>query len=76
MQNTYLVEFEKYKNCPLPEVGVIWNHPREMTSKGKIQYRVLSYTDTHGEVETVHSGRVQSKTLHWIRKLFNSGIAG
>lgn len=81
--NNYKEEYEKYKNSPLPEIGQIFNHPtqkRGTFSSIPIKYRVVEWlyeqTDNSdricaGNVETVHSGHKNEKTLHWIRKMYN-----
>lgn len=63
----YLIEFEKYKDVPLPTVGDILRSKSEPLHK-KITYRVDEVTEDSIILTTIHSGRQQSKTHHWVRK--------
>ena len=71
--NNYLEEYDKYKDCKLPELNEIFNHPTQKHgSLGQpIQYQVLEYKDDKGTVETIHSKWKVERTLHWIRKTYN-----
>ena len=73
--NKYLEEFEKYKDCPIPEVDEVFNHPTQARgpfSQLPIQYSVTEYIDgNYGTVMTLHSGRKVKRTIHWIRKMYN-----
>lgn len=70
--NTYLQEYEKYKDCNTPELNEIFIHPTQRRGDQiAIEYRVIKYSATTGIVETVHSKRQAERTLHWIRKMYN-----
>lgn len=82
MKNKYLEVYEKFKDYQLPEIGVIFDHPTEsrppeqghQVTRRPIQYKVVSYCDSEGLVETVHSGWQTLRSLHWIRKHYNTPI--
>lgn len=54
-------------NEPYPDIGVEFKLSSSPWYK-PIIIKVESYTDTHGNVLTVHSGKVNTKTKHWIKK--------
>lgn len=68
-KNPYQEEFEKYKDCPLPEINEEWKLPTSPWYK-PIMVKVTSYDGDYGEILTIHSNQKQKKTLHWLRKTF------
>lgn len=63
---------EKYKNYQLPLLNEAFRHPSQYRGDHlPIEYRVLEYKEGVGIVETLHSGWMNEKTLHWIRKMYN-----
>ena len=72
VKNKYQEEFDKYKDCPLPEIGEVFRHPSQYRGDMlPIEYRVIEYKNEKAVVETVHSKWKQEKTLHWVRKMYN-----
>lgn len=56
---------------PMPDIGMDWKMPGQGPLREKVIYlRVLSYYDGFADVLTVHSGRINKKTEHYVRKTF------
>lgn len=70
--NTYQQVFEKFKTYQLPPIGKEFDSGLKTGTGIHIKYTVLEYKDGYGSIQTVHSGRIEKKTEHWIRKTYNT----
>jgi len=60
MKEKYLIEFEKYKHIEV--------YPGNYINKNKIEFRIISINEDKAEVQTIKSGMIKTRTLHWCRK--------
>ncbi len=70
-QQKYLEEYERLKHIEISVGFYMWaaptNLPLNLRNRG-LYYEVLSIQGEQATLKTLHSGAIQTKTLHWCRK--------